>query len=343
MRAVLSTRQRLFKGMLMTFDKRLSKTMRIDLTAGDKPPLEEGPGGSVSSLTRMDWQQRRKAPEYVARSRYQELLQSLYDAALVTRLTGEIIDVNARAVEFLHHERADLFVMTIYEIISGADETLMKTLLENLDRERFSLIQAYCLRKDGSYFPAEIAVSRLRLDEVCLCFFIRDISWRVETEDRLRLEHQALQIAGNGIVIADQDGRLVYANPAFARMLGYDHPEALIEGDIRDFFPSREAANHLMMQVKSDEQTWGVETAMRHSSGRDVYVQVSATCNRSESGEAVGVVFSFADITEHKRTQDQMQVAHAALERKVDEQAAAMAELREAAADRDRAGVPAGH
>lgn len=320
----------------MTIDKRLSKTMRIDLTGGDKPSVEDTTGGAVSPLTKMDWQQRRKAPEYVARSRYQELLQSLYDAALVTRLTGEIIDVNARAVEFLHHERADLFVMTIYEIISGTDETLMQTLQENLERERFSLIQAYCLRKDGSFFPAEIAVSRLRLDEICLCFFIRDISWRVETEDRLRLEHEALQIAGNGIVIADSDGRLVYANPAFARMLGYEHAEALLEGDIRDFFPDRDAAQRLIAQVKADEHTWSVETAMRHSSGRDVFVQVSATCNRSSTDEPIGVVFSFADITEHKRTQDEMQVAHDALERKVDEQAAAMAVMREAA-DREHA------
>jgi len=163
-------------------EHKLSETMRIDLIPEATVPEGEEAAAPVSSLTRMDWSPRRKAPEYVARSRYQELLQSLYDAALVTRLSGEIIDVNARAVEFLRHHRADLFVMTIFEIISGADENLIENLYKNLEDERFSLIQAYCLRSDGSYFPAEIAVSRLRLDEVCLCFFIRDISWRHEAE-----------------------------------------------------------------------------------------------------------------------------------------------------------------
>ena len=236
----------------MNYDKRLSKTMRIDLTSIEKPKTGAPPPGST--LTKMDWQSRRTTPEYVARSRYQELLQSLYDAALVTRFTGEIIDVNARAVEFLRHERADLFVMTIYDIISGANEELMKSLQENLDSERFSLIQAYCRRHDGTHFPAEIAVSRLRLDEACLCFFIRDISWRLETEDRLRLEHQALQIAGNGIVIGEQDGTIIYANPAFARMLGYENPEAIQETDVRNYFPDRDTVEGLMGQVKVDEQ-----------------------------------------------------------------------------------------
>jgi PAS domain S-box-containing protein len=314
----------------MTYDKRLSSTMRIDLTAGGSEPEVARPAGPVSSLTRMDWQPRRKAPEYVARSRYQELLQSLYDAALVTRLSGEIIDVNARAVEFLRYERADLFVMTIYNIISGTDESLMKTLDENLDRERFSLLQAYCLRSDGTFFPAEIAVSRLRLDEVCLCFFIRDISWRQEAEERLELEHQALHMAGNGMVIADAHGKLVYGNPAFARLLGYETPDALVECDILDFFRSRSEGEHLLQQVLSDEQTWMVETAMRRHDGAEVHVQISATCKRSATGDPAGFVFSFADITELKRIQAQMQVEHDALERKVGQQAEEMAELRDA-------------
>ena len=307
--------------------------MRIDLTEGGEAP-KTAAKGPLSSLTQMDWSPRRKAPEYVARSRYQELLQSLYDAALVTRLSGEIIDVNARAVEFLRHERADLFVMTIYDIISGADENLIKTLQDNLDKERFSLIQAYCLRSDGSFFPAEIAVSRLRLDEVCLCFFIRDITWRVEAEERMQLEHQALQISGNGIVITTQDGDLQYVNPAFTRMLKLADADAAIGQDVRDFFPDRAAAESLIKRVLADDQTWVIEAAMTRGDRGEAYVQVSATSNRSADGEATSIVFSFADITQHKRTEDHLQEAQDQLARRVDEQAAAMAELREAAEDK---------
>jgi PAS domain S-box-containing protein len=214
-----------------------SETMRIDLMPDSAHEQASGP---ASSLTRMDWTRNRKTPEYVARSRYQELLQSLYDAALVTRMTGEIIDVNARAVEFLRYDRGDLFVMTICEIISGTDADLMTTLSQNLENERFSLIQAYCARSDGSYFPAEIAVSRLRLDDVCLCFFIRDIAWREEAESKLRLEHEALQITGNGVIITDANCGIQYANPAFARMLGYNDVEGVLEQDLGELMQNKE-------------------------------------------------------------------------------------------------------
>ena len=279
--------------------KRLSETLRIDLIPeGGKAFDKDDEKKTSPALTKMDWAARRGAPDYVARSRYQELLQSLYDAVLVTGMSGEIIDVNARAVEFLRHDRADLFVMTIFEIVSGADATLIETLTQNLENERFSLIQAYCMRSDGTYFPAEIAVSRLRLDEVCLCFFIRDITWRVNTEQKLHLEHQALQMAGNGIVITDKEALTQFANPAFARMLAIEDMDSIAGSDIRDHFADKTAAAELVGKVLSDDQTWMSEMTMTRSNGEDMFIQVSAACNRTSDGEPTGIVFSFADVTE---------------------------------------------
>lgn len=279
--------------------KRLSDTLRIDLIreggkALDKTVAKKG----TPELTKMDWAARRKAPDYVARSRYQELLQSLYDAALVTRMSGEIIDVNARAVEFLRHDRADLFVMTIFEIISGADASLIETLTQNLENERFSLIQAYCMRSDGSYFPTEIAVSRLRLDEACLCFFIRDITWRVTTEQKLHLEHKALSMAGNGIAITDNGAITQFANPAFARLLAIDDAGTIVGTDLRDYFADKTAAGELVDKVLSDNQTWMSDMAISRKDGEDASVQVSATCNRTSDGEPTGIVFSFSDASQ---------------------------------------------
>jgi PAS domain S-box-containing protein len=279
--------------------KRLSDTLRIDLIREGGKALDKGVDKKAApGLTKMDWAARRKAPDYVARSRYQELLQSLYDAALVTRMSGEIIDVNARAVEFLRHDRADLFVMTIFEVVSGADASLIETLTQNLENERFSLIQAYCMRSDGTYFPAEIAVSRLRLDEACLCFFIRDITWRVTTEQKLHLEHQALSMAGNGIVITDKGAITQFANPAFARMLAIEDVDSITGSDLREYFSDRTAAGELVEKVLSDNQTWMSEMTMTRKDDEDVHIQVSATCNRTSDGEPTGIVFSFADVTQ---------------------------------------------
>ena len=308
----------------MTEKKRLSKTMRIDLMP-DSMDQSAAPKGPVSRLTRMNWSPSRKTPEYVARSRYQELLNSIYDATLITSVSGEIVDANNRAVDFLQYERADLLSKAIHQIVSGADESLIETVQENLKGERFTLIQAYCVRSDGSVFPAEIAVNRIHLDEMCLCFFIRDITLRMQAEERLRLEHLALQVAGNGIVIADLDLTVQYANPAFVDMLGYVSPDALMAVNLGAMFLEHPLADELVDKVLQEERPWMAEMGMKRSDGTDVFAQVSATCYRDPDGEPLGIVFSFADITQHKRVEDELHVREDALQRKVDEQASELA------------------
>lgn len=56
---------------------------------------------------------------------------------------------------------------------------------------------------------------------------VRANSERRQIEERLRLEHAALAAAANGVVIADRDGRIVWANDAFLRLTGYAIDEVL--------------------------------------------------------------------------------------------------------------------
>jgi PAS domain S-box-containing protein len=305
----------------MAMDDDLSKTMRIDLIPDDGAPDAAGPKARMSSLTRMNWTATaaRKVPAYAAKSNYHKLLQSLYDAALVTTLNGQIKDVNVRATEFLQYERKELRELTVSHIISGVSEQLIETLLTNLENERFTLLQAYCVRKDRTFFPAEIAVNKLQLEEPLLCFFIRDITVRRQAEERLRTEHKAIQISGNGIATADLDARLDYVNPAFATMLGHAETEPLLGRDIRDFINDKAAADEIIEKVKEDPRTWMSEMSMKKEDGDDLFVQVSATCNRSSEGEALGIVFSFADITDYKQAQKRLDTMQMEIEAKVAE------------------------
>jgi len=289
--------------------KNLSETIRIDLIPGTAEPQQEGTAKKptkppakppVSPLTRVKWPKRGAEPAAVSRSRYQELLQSVYDAALVTNVFGKITDANVRAVEFLHFSREELCAMQVFDIISGADRTLMQTLCQGLENERFTLIQAYCRRRDGSLFPAEIAVNKLHFGQMYLCFFIRDISVRKKAEDLLRTEHVAIQNAGNGIAISTIEAKLEYVNPALSDMLGYSSTEDLEGTGLRDLLVDHTAVDELTNLVLTSEQKWMSETALRRQDGEEIFCQISAVCSRDEEGEPVSIVFSFADITEHR-------------------------------------------
>lgn len=153
--------------------------MRIDIlahareqAAKQSPPVEASPAPTP--------------PTPANESNFQELFQSVYDGAAICDLKGVILDVNIRLLDFIMVLRADVCGHNIVEFMAGADITLIQTLHHNLHEHRFTLIQAFCLRKNGHSFPAEISVNRLNLSgQPYLCFFFRDI-----TERRLQ-ENQA--------------------------------------------------------------------------------------------------------------------------------------------------------
>ncbi|MDP2989424.1 MAG: ATP-binding protein, partial [Kiritimatiellota bacterium] len=118
---------------------------------------------------------------------YQELLQSLYDGVLITDATGRIMDVNERAMDFLLYTKDELSRLNIINIIAGANEALLATLRRNIEQRRYTLIEASCIRKDRTTFPAEIATNRLVLTpEGHLCFFVRNITKRKKAEEALK-------------------------------------------------------------------------------------------------------------------------------------------------------------
>jgi len=117
---------------------------------------------------------------------YEKLLQSIYDGVLITDLKGRIVDFNSRAVDFFFCGDTDLYGTKVIDLISGAGEGLLKSIRKNLEDHRHTLIEAHCVRRDKSVFPAEIAVNKIQLsDDGQLCFFIRDITIRKKEQAAL--------------------------------------------------------------------------------------------------------------------------------------------------------------
>lgn len=111
-------------------------------------------------------------------SDFEQLFQSLYDAAILSDLSGRILHANRRATDFLLFTRAELCEMTILDVVSGTDASLFATLHDNLEGGRFTMVQAHCIRKDKSTFPSEITVNKLQLRKECFVFFIRAVTDR---------------------------------------------------------------------------------------------------------------------------------------------------------------------
>lgn len=210
--------------------------MRIDITPAMLEQLQQAPvpggvripsqGGTLHAGPRPGGPGVIRIPAPAARplggEDFQVLLQSIYDAVFITDPQGRIVGTNVRAEQFFACKRAELCKKNVFDWLVGADRSLLDTILGSLEGNRFVLIQALCRRTDETMFPAEISVSRLPLGgKTHLSFFIRDITLRKESEERLKTGYNALQNSASGIAVADTEGTLAgYVNPAMLELLG---------------------------------------------------------------------------------------------------------------------------
>ena len=287
--------------------QQFSSTMRIDI-----PP---------DLLSGADHQQKLKSettgirpkptvsmrkPKPATKSLFSQLLQSIYDGCIITDLDGVITDANSRVLEFLKYTLDDLRGAKVPLLISGADDSLVSSVRESLENDRFVLIQAYCNRKDGSLFPAEISVNILDFEDMRLCFFIRDITVRKETEEMLRTGYNAIQNSANGIAVADLGGKLFYSNPSVLELWGFARNEDVVGKSVIDLWVDPAQAKDMVDAVLTRQESWSGELTARKRDGSELPLQVTAARNKDADEETVGIVFSFVDMSDRKRAEEVM-------------------------------------
>jgi PAS domain S-box-containing protein len=114
----------------------------------------------------------------------------------------------------------------------------------------------------------------------------------------------------------DSQGRLLTVNPAFAQIMGYESPEAMVESvtDIRSQFyvnpADRERFRHLLREKGMVE---GFETLFHRKDGETIDVSISSNVIKNENGEVLYYEGILEDITEKKQA-SQLRIAKEAAE-----------------------------
>ncbi len=172
--------------------QQFARTMRIELDDEEQKIRQNGDTVKIvlpdqgAGTTSFQQNVQAMAERHAYANDYQRLLQSVYDAVLITDARGIVREFNRRAVTFFRYSADDLLGMRVPRLIAGADDAVISTIRKNLIEHRYTLIEGTCRRRDGSSFPSEIAVNRLDTEqEGRLCFFVRDISVRKRALDAL--------------------------------------------------------------------------------------------------------------------------------------------------------------
>lgn len=171
-------------------NKSSDKTMRIDIdpaTSERLAAMSPRPAPRSGGRTWRTYHVERCTPFY-------KLLESVYDAVLITSRAGKVLECNERAAEFFAMSAKELAGLDVVSLISGATDSLIDTINKNLINKKYTLVEARCKRADGTSFAAEIAVNKVDLDpQGQLCFFVRDITIRQQAQQALEDAVERLQ------------------------------------------------------------------------------------------------------------------------------------------------------
>jgi PAS domain S-box-containing protein len=143
----------------------------------------------------------------------------------------------------------------------------------------------------------------------------RDLTKEI-TNDALSIVVDAINSSVGGMIITDLEGRIRFANPAFCKMFDYVSSE-VIGKNAAKLFSAKKVRNFsdviaIIDISRNDTEEFIVENKQRTT----FVVEVSASNVTSVSGEVVGRMASFVDITKRKEMEaDREKLLEDALEK----------------------------
>ncbi|MBF0458719.1 MAG: PAS domain S-box protein [Nitrospirae bacterium] len=288
-------------------------------------PIRDVEGTIVSCLEVVrDVTAERLAAEALKESeeKYRSLLDNAGDAIFIASLDGYIIDVNKKAEELLGIPKDKIIGMSHSDTIPNNElERAQKTFQDVITNGFGMALNLQIKGRDGSLIPVDVNTRVIEYgDKKVVLGIHRDIRQRIELEKRISQEHSFRKAIENcvaaGIVIVDLEGRHIYANPAFCKMVGYEEKEMLGALPPHIFWSPEDINNiesALTATIAGKAPPNGFEIVFRRKNGERFNVNILISPLVDAEGVTTGMVASMYDITARKMLEDDLKIKTAAL------------------------------
>ncbi len=227
-------------------------------------------------------------------TRYEALLELAPNAIFILDAeTGDVLRANEKAAELTGYSAEELSEKHVLDLHPAGQQNRYRELFESTEettsRERFDDgTQLTIERADATEVPVELSASVVEIEGQDLIHaIVRDISDRRKQEQELRIKNQAIEEASIGITIAsatDENLPLVYANPEFERLTGYEREvvdgqncrflqgeqtDESALGTIREALAAREPVTTELLNYRADGSPFWNELTLAPVTGTD--------------------------------------------------------------------------
>jgi PAS domain S-box-containing protein len=125
------------------------------------------------------------------------------------------LDANEKACAELGYSREELLSMSVFDIDPTVNENLIEQARQRWRDTEFAVMEAVHRRKDGTTFPVEVNIRRVKLDREYCISISRDITDRKRADDRLREFERVVENLEEMIGVVNREYRYVIVNRAF--------------------------------------------------------------------------------------------------------------------------------
>ncbi|MBX3026125.1 PAS domain S-box protein [bacterium] len=284
--------------------------------------------GAVASRVAyaLDLSELRRAEEQVriSDSRYRALFANMLDGCALCRL----VRVDGVPRDFLHLEvnEACTRLTGISDVVGRTASEVVPELL-TLDAAVFDTYARVVATGQAERFETYLRSLRIWVtasvyaaggDDFIVVF--DNVTEAKEAHVRTAIQTTALRAAANAIVITDRGGAIVWANPAFTRLTGYELGEVLgrnprlLKSGVQDApFYAR------IWQTITAGDVWEGQVVNRRKDGSLYTEEMTITPVRGDGDAITHFIAVKQDVTERQRAEEERRRLHGELEQRVAE------------------------
>lgn len=244
-------------------------------------------------------------------SRFRQLFEGNRSVELVIDpKSGHIIDANPAAEVFYGYSRKKLLSMNISGINTLSEEAVKAEMMQAESESRSHFFFKHRLAS-GEVRDVEVHSGPLEWNNSEVLYsIVHDVTARIEAQDRLRKLSQAIEQAGEAILIMNREGIIEYVNPAFTGITGYesleaigDSPKMLNSGHQSDTFYQQ------LWQTVSTGEIWQGAVIAKRKNGSLYPSNLSIAPIYDDKHEITHYVGIQQDMTEHQMLEDKFRQA----------------------------------
>jgi len=250
----------------------------------------------------------------------QGILDTVVDGIVTIDELGLIRDFNPAAAEIFGYQPHEVVGKKVNMLMpethrDGHDGYLRRYLETGEGRMIGSRRETEGLRKNGTVFPIEIAVSEMKVGEHRhFTGIVRDVTERKEAERALRESEERYALAAKGANDGLWDWNLednsIYYSPRWKAMLGYGDDEIGSSPDEWVNRIHRDDAGRFMDELKAHldgrTATLRCEYRIRRKSGEILRMVARGVAVRGADGAAYRMAGSQSDITDRRRAEERL-------------------------------------